>query len=184
MQDALFAVRTACVVLAGLAVVISSVGCTSKGEQRLNFLGMGVDDRELRRMAPEKANEQIVESWESGEAMELIILDARPVAQWRAQRIAGARNLQLGDVRPGAMLVPTWEPNDLRTVKAENAGEPRSDRLADYDTILIYGADPSSATPYALAKKLRGLNYTNVYILEGGLHAWRASGGEVISSAE
>jgi rhodanese-related sulfurtransferase len=145
---------------------------------------MGVDDSELRRMAPEKANEVIVESRENGEAMELIILDARPVEQWRAQRIAGARNLQLGDVRPGAMLVPTWEPNDLRAAKAENAGEPRSDRLADYDTILIYGADPSSATPYALAKKLRGLNYTKVYILEGGLHAWRASGGEVISSGE
>jgi rhodanese-related sulfurtransferase len=184
MAHALFAVRTGCLIVAGFAAVFSACGCTSKGEQRLNFLGMGVDDSELRRMAPEKANEVIAESWENGEAMELIILDARPVEQWQTQRIAGARNLQLGDVRPGALLVPTWEPNDLRAAKAENAGEARSDRLADYDTILIYGADPSSATPYALAKKLRGLNYTKVYILEGGLYAWRASGGEVISSGE
>lgn len=184
MQDALFVVRTGCVLLAGAALALTSPGCTSKGEQRLNFLGMGVDDSELRRMAPEKANEEIVASWESGEAMELIILDTRPLAQWQAQRIAGARNLQLGDVRPGALLVPTWDPADLRAVKAQNAGEPRSDRLADYDTILIYGADPSSATPYALAKKLRGLNYTNVYILEGGLHAWRASGGHVVSEGK
>jgi 3-mercaptopyruvate sulfurtransferase SseA len=33
-----------------------------------------------------------------------------------------------------------------------------------------------------MAKKLKGLNYTNVYILDGGLYAWRAAGGDVVGT--
>jgi rhodanese-related sulfurtransferase len=182
MQHVSFAVRTGCVLLSAAMVFAGVVGCSSKGDKRMTMLGMAVDDSELRRMSPEEANEKIAESWEPGDALELIVLDPRPIEQWREQRIAGARNLQLGDVRAGALLVPTWQHDDLRIAGAKNVDEPRSDRLADYDAILIYGANPSSATPYALAKKLKGLNYTNVYILDGGLHKWRGAGGQVITA--
>ncbi|HLP85664.1 MAG TPA: rhodanese-like domain-containing protein [Phycisphaerales bacterium] len=179
MQDALMVVRTACAIgLTGLLLA----GCSSKGDPRRTVLGGGVDDSELKLISPEKAQEKILDSFAKGDAMDLIIIDPRPESQWREQRLAGARNVQLADVRQGAMLVPKWEPADLRSAKAENAGEPRSDRLADYDEILIYGTDPASATPYAMAKKLKGFNYTNVYILDGGLFAWRGAGGEVLGT--
>jgi rhodanese-related sulfurtransferase len=183
MQDALVVVRKACVI--GLVALVACAGgaCTGKGEKRSNtILDSGVDDRELRMLTAEKANEKVLESWDEDEAMSLIIIDPRPAEQWRAQRIAGARNLSLADIRTGALQVPNWDRSDLVKAKAKNANEPRSNRLADYDEILIYGTDPASATPLAMAKKLKGLNYTNVYILDGGLYAWRAAGGDVVGT--
>lgn len=53
-------------------------------------------------------------------------------------------------------------------------------RYTGYDTIVVYGEDPGSASASAMTKRLIGVGYDSVRLLVGGLAEWAAQGGEVV----
>lgn len=80
-------------------------------------------------------------------------LDPRPEAEFKAERIAGAIHLPLGLIDAEHMVA-----------------------LKEKDLVLVYDAEPDSAIAMAAAKKLLALGYRDVYVLRGGLKAWKRDG--------
>ncbi|MCE7974844.1 MAG: hypothetical protein DYG92_11075 [Leptolyngbya sp. PLA1] len=65
----------------------------------------------------------------------------------------------------------------LKEVPSNSAPEKR---FTAYDTIVVYGEDPGSASASAMTKRLIGVGYESVRLLVGGLAEWAAQGGEVV----
>lgn len=84
---------------------------------------------------------------------EVAILDARSAQSFAAERIPGARNLQITSVSG-----------------KEDALDPG---LASYSLIAVYGDDPGSAPARALVKRMLSSGYTTVKMYMGGLSEWK-----------
>lgn len=102
----------------------------------------------------------------------VVFVDPRPVAQFEAGRIAGAAHLTLVQANAGTLRIdPSLAPR--------HADKTRPTSLSEYDAIVVYGNDPASGVALAMAKRLLHLGFDEVYVLRGGLRAWRTQGGPV-----
>ncbi|MFZ2872883.1 MAG: rhodanese-like domain-containing protein [Phycisphaerales bacterium] len=67
---------------------------------------------------------------------------------------------------------------NLRLKEVPSTSSPDK-RYTGYETIVVYGEDPGSASAAAMTKRLIGVGYESVRLLVGGLAEWAAQGGEV-----
>jgi len=89
----------------------------------------------------------------------VLLVDPRAAQDFDSGHIDGATNLHLKDI-----------PN----------GSSPDKRLAAYETIVVYGEDPGSASARAMTKRLIGVGYDSVKLMIGGLVEWAAQGGELV----
>lgn len=99
----------------------------------------------------------------------LAIIDVRAREEFARERIAGARNMTIAE---------------FATPSIRDAKAPGEVVIAGKDEILIYANDPGSAVPRAMAKRLMRMGYEDVYVLQGGLLAWKRAGGGVVEGGE
>lgn len=88
-----------------------------------------------------------------------LIIDSRGPEAYDQGHIPGARRMTLPELDP-ENLDPDW---------------------SRYSAIIVYGADPGSEVARAMTKRLIKAKLTEVYQLEGGMLAWKSSGGQVVS---
>jgi len=88
----------------------------------------------------------------------LLLVDPRSSERFAAGHIPGARNIGLAEIP---------------------ARGPRNPDLAQYSMIVVYGEEPNSPVARAMTKRLIGVGYKPVRMLEGGLAAWKAAGNRV-----
>ncbi len=100
--------------------------------------------------------------WVRAEPEKYLVLDIRDEEAFAAGHIPGARRITLPEVDP----------------------DDPAPSLRKYSAIVVYGEDPGSAVAKAMAKRLIGAKVTDVYLLEGGMAAWRGGGQRTTSSAE
>jgi rhodanese-related sulfurtransferase len=84
-----------------------------------------------------------------------LLIDARSEADFRAATLPHAVNLRLSDI-PEDKIDP---------------------RLVRFSAFVVFGQNPGSAAPVAIAKRMVALGYEGVSLFEGGVDAWVASGG-------
>ena len=87
------------------------------------------------------------------------IIDQRPAARFAAGHLPGAMNINLPAV-----------PTDAKPDR----------KLKQFEVLVVYGEDPSSASAKAMTKRLISIGYSDVRFMAGGLEEWRARGGEVV----
>lgn len=87
------------------------------------------------------------------------IIDPRPAARFAAGHLPGAMNINLPAV-----------PTDAKPDR----------KLKQFEVLVVYGEDPSSASAKAMTKRLISIGYSDVRFMAGGLEEWRARGGEVV----
>lgn len=95
-------------------------------------------------------------------------------------RISTTKLRAMLDSTPGIVLL------DVRSAasRAQSGWIPGSIQVRDItelkarptDEVVVYCDCPNDASAATVAKKLKGLGFANVYPLEGGIGAWRASG--------
>ncbi len=89
-----------------------------------------------------------------------LVIDARSPEEFAAGHIPGARHMSLTDFDP----------------------DKPDPELARYSAIIVYGENPASGVARAMTKRLLAARLTDVYLLEGGMAAWRSSGAPVATS--
>jgi rhodanese-related sulfurtransferase len=87
----------------------------------------------------------------------VVLIDPRPEAEFAKAHIPGAKNLQLSQIKPK---------------------QKRRD-LEEFKNLIVYGADPASASARAMVKRLMTNEYDNVALMAGGLYQWRVTGGAI-----
>ncbi|MBL9031801.1 MAG: rhodanese-like domain-containing protein [Phycisphaerae bacterium] len=92
---------------------------------------------------------------QKGERNAAAFVDPRPQARYDAARIPGALNLTLPKV---------------------DAKGPPDPRLTPYNTIVVYGDDPGSATAKGMVKRLILIGHPRVRWYSAGLKEWTARG--------
>ncbi len=111
-------------------------------------------------------------------AEDLVLLDARAAADFRASQLPGARNVAVEELRttsPGAPPAPR-PPEVLREVFSR-AGVRRGSH------VVVYGAESDlRATYVATAARVAGAG--RVSVLDGGFARWKEEGGPVTSTPE
>ncbi|MFN0132916.1 MAG: rhodanese-like domain-containing protein [Phycisphaerales bacterium] len=90
-----------------------------------------------------------------GDKTAAAFVDPRPAARFEAAHLPGAMNLT------------------LPKVDANGAQDPR---LTPYDTIIVYGDDPGSATAKGMVKRLIVIGHGRVRWYSAGLKDWSARG--------
>lgn len=88
-----------------------------------------------------------------------LILDSRGPEEYDAGHIPGAQR----------MTLPQLDPDNIDPA------------LGRYSAIIVYGENPGSGVARAMTKRLIQARLTEVYLLDGGIAAWRASGGRIVS---
>ncbi|GJQ28508.1 MAG: hypothetical protein HBSAPP03_03920 [Phycisphaerae bacterium] len=143
-------VSSACVFVLRLSVIIAPVA----------ILGAcrGVSDRSIENMTGLELRRLVDQASKDRNAATLVLIDPRHPREYVAGRIPGAQNLRLSDVPPDARVDPA---------------------LARFETVVVYGNDPSSAAARAMTKRLLAIGYSGVRFFPGGLEEWRSLGGEV-----
>ena len=141
-------------VLCGLVLVFAGAGglggCSGKTDLSIQYW---------------QANQAIAKVAElSKDPESLAIIDVRSSEEFAKERIAGARNMTIAE---------------FATPSVRDAKAPGETVIAGKDEILIYANDPGSAVPRAMAKRLMRMGYDDVYVLQGGLLAWKRAGGVV-----
>lgn len=99
----------------------------------------------------------------------LALIDVRSSEDFARERIPKARNMTIAE---------------FATPSIRDAKAPGELAIAGKDEVLIYANDPGSAVPRAMAKRLMRMGYDDVYVLQGGLLAWKRAGGVVEGAAE
>src|SRR5690606_12703197 len=97
--------------------------------------------------------------WLSKSPEKYLLVDARGADEFAAGHIPGARRMSLPDID-------------------ERNPDPM---LSRYSAVIVYGADPGSDVARAMTKRLLKARVSDVYLLEGGMAAWRSSGGPVVT---
>jgi rhodanese-related sulfurtransferase len=92
----------------------------------------------------------------------ILIVDARSADEYRAAHIEGARNIKPEQLRPESPIFT---------------------QLNEYDTIIVYGADPGSGAAKSASKRLMDFSDTKVLWFQGGMKFWKAAGFPVVEDA-
>jgi|RhiMethySRZTD1v2_1073278.scaffolds.fasta_scaffold1111846_2 3-mercaptopyruvate sulfurtransferase SseA len=101
---------------------------------------------------------QVKSMWdrsERGDSTEMILLDPRPLKEYNAEHIKGARSLILPQVNP------------------KGDRDPGVDK---FKNIVVYGNDPGSATARGMTKRLIAVGYEHIRFFAGGMKEWKARG--------
>jgi len=115
-------------------------------------------DKDIKSVSVAEVRRWLTEAETGGKGKLVVLVDPRPVRDYQAAHIPGARNVLLSNLPPGG----------------------RIDRgLAAFDNIVVYGEDPGSATARGMTKRLIGNGYDGVRWMPGGLQEWVDLGGEV-----
>lgn len=85
----------------------------------------------------------------------ILIVDARSTDEYRAAHIEGARNIKPEQLRPESPIFT---------------------QLNEYDTIIVYGADPGSGSARSASKRLMDFSEAKVLWFQGGMKFWKAAG--------
>jgi rhodanese-related sulfurtransferase len=86
-----------------------------------------------------------------------LYMDVRDPEAYGRGHIPGAKNIRLQDV----------------------SATEKSPNFDSYKMIVVYGEDLGSARAIAMTKRLLGVGYDDVFLLEGGFAGWRAGGGTI-----
>lgn len=89
-----------------------------------------------------------------------LLIDSRMASLYNAGHIPGAVNMSVTQINPGG-------------AGGEKATDPR---LAKYDALIVYGANPGSINSMALAKRLLEAGYKDVRYYPDGFDGWKAAG--------
>lgn len=129
------------------------------------FAGCGntVSDAKIEYMDVAKAKSRLAKE---SARKDIAVLDARSRDEYDTSHL------------PGAVFMT---PADLPTQNGKTG--PGEAVLQDKDLILIYGTDAGSQLPRAMAKRLLMLDYSDVYILQGGYREWTRLGGTITGAA-
>ena len=100
---------------------------------------------------------QRVAEWVREDASGRLYMDVRDPEEFQSGHIPGARNIRLPEV----------------------SATERDPALNTFNTIVVYGDGAYSARAIAMTKRLLGLGYKDVFLLDGGFGGWRAQGGAV-----
>lgn len=84
----------------------------------------------------------------------ILIADARTQSEWMAGHVPGSRNIRAELARSDSADLP---------------------RLAQFPTIVVYGADPAHSGAKQLAKRLLDGTDSKILIYPGGMRAWKLS---------
>lgn len=88
-------------------------------------------------------------------------LDARSREEFATERIPGARHIRSTDV-------DVQDPDPA---------------LRGYSALIVYGENPGTSNAAAITKRLMIANFKSVFLLEGGMDAWRRAGLPVDDAA-
>lgn len=116
-------------------------------------------DGDLKAITVVDVQRRVAESGRKGKGDVILLIDPRAPQDYREGHIPGARNMRLADV--------------------SGQTKPSKD-LAKYETIVVYGENPGSATAKAMTKRLLSIGYDSARIMLGGLAEWTAQGGQVV----
>ena len=89
---------------------------------------------------------------ERGDRNAMILIDPRPLKEYQAEHIRGARSLTLPQVNP----------------KSE-----RDPGIEGFSNIVVSGNDPGSATARGMTKRLISVGYEHIRFFAGGLEDWK-----------
>lgn len=120
-------------------LLLATPGCTRK-----------ITDDDVRRMGADDVARLV----QSERDRNVLLIDARPLAQHEAGALPGAVSVRLADL------------TDSRRLPA----------LERYRTLVVYGQDRGSASAMAVAKRLITQGYSDVRFFDGGVDAWTARG--------
>jgi len=130
--------------LVGLLAAPLFPGCSSTRK---------VDDSKLREVSTLDLREMIEK--DLGDSDHLILIDARPNANYELGHIPTAVNIRPAEI---------------------GASEGRDRRLTGHRYIVVYGDHPNSAVAKATAKRLYAMKYKGVRLYDEGLEGWRRAG--------
>ncbi|MEM0982970.1 MAG: rhodanese-like domain-containing protein [Planctomycetota bacterium] len=91
------------------------------------------------------------------EPARVVLIDPRAQSDYQEAHLPGAKHAVI---------------TDLRTDRSVG----RDRRIASYDNIIVYGANPASAAARAMTKRLMVLDYKDVYLYFGGMEEWTRAG--------
>jgi rhodanese-related sulfurtransferase len=132
--------------LAWLVVALISAGCV--GPRKVSDKDIEtIDLPGLLALVDRQKNEP--------DKKRLLLIDPRSELSFQRGHLPGAWNLLLSQVDP------------------ELGRDPR---IEAYDSIVVYGDNPGSASAKAMVKRLLRMRYKGVRWFPGGLEAWRSGG--------
>jgi rhodanese-related sulfurtransferase len=148
-------------VIVHILVGFGAVGIV--GMTALTGLGcqQSTTDKSIRVVSVSEVRRLMAEGEKSPQRV--VLVDPRAVEDFEAGHIPGARNVRLSEV--------------------PSAQSPRKP-LSGFETIVVYGENPGSASARAMTKRLLGNGYESVKFLAGGLEEWEAQGGPVVKKGE
>ncbi len=92
----------------------------------------------------------------------LLLVDPRSPRDFAKGHLPDARNMQLPSI-------------------PDRKGE-LDKRLERFSYVVVYGEDRGSAVAKALAKRMMGVGYDNIYMFGGGIEEWRRAGMVLVES--
>ncbi|MBX3322716.1 MAG: rhodanese-like domain-containing protein [Phycisphaeraceae bacterium] len=110
-----------------------------------------VDVAALRQMLNEKERDP----------MRVIVLDARPLADYNAGHIPTARSLRPADFHAPAGVDPA---------------------IGQHSSIVVYGTNPGSGVAKGVTKELLKMRMKRARMFDGGIEAWTRAGYPLESS--
>lgn len=135
----------------GLAIAVLA------GLAGLNACEQNTTDKDISRISVSELARLDADAMKRSGRSGLLIIDPRSAADFEAGHIPGAVNLRIAD---------------FATAEETNA------RLKRYSNIVVYGEDPASPSARGMTKRLLSSGI-DAKMLDGGLLAWRQSGGEM-----
>lgn len=114
-----------------------------------------VSDETVQRITVQDAAQRLASDPQTN-----LFIDTRSQVEYDTAHIPGARRMQLPDIDPK-------DPDPA---------------LAKYKNLIVYGANPGSAAPMAIAKRLLIAEYGDVFLMEDGFERWLAAGFKTAKS--
>lgn len=100
---------------------------------------------------------QELDRWVRDSGANRLYMDVRDPEAFARGHIPRAKNIRLQDV----------------------SATKKSPNFDSYKAIVVYGEGLGSARAIAMTKRLLGVGYDDVYLLESGFAGWRAGGGSI-----
>ncbi len=131
----------------GITAILGGCGEPKVTDRDIQY----VDVSALRQMLNEKERDP----------MRVVVLDARPLADYNAGHIPTARSLRPADFHAPAGVDPV---------------------IGQHGNIVVYGTNPGSAVAKSVTKELLKLRMKRVRMFNGGIDAWTRAGYSLESS--
>jgi 3-mercaptopyruvate sulfurtransferase SseA len=134
-----------------------AVGCQADNPNGTSLLSSGTSDQDISMMSVVQARRLWLRQRENPSPAGAVFIDCRGKEFFAQGHIPGARHMLISEV-VWRKLVPALEASDA---------------------IIVYGDNPGSPAARGMVKRMQAYGYDDVYLLDGGLEAWRVNGGEL-----